>query len=106
METEMPLMLLFVSNGTEQGSVMTDTKQMVDLALDDIEQNRMLPKEFEGKDIPIFTIRLNVPHVPSERKPTTTKGYREESIPLQSSKRRYQLLQVSLGSRAQDACQH
>ena len=54
---------------------MADTKQMLDLALDDIEQNGMLPKEFECKDIPLFTICLNVPRAPSERKPTTNKGY-------------------------------
>ena len=75
MDTETPLMLLFVCNGTEQASVMTDTKQLLDLALDDIKQNGMLPKEFKGKDIPVFTIHVNMPRVPSERKPTTTKGY-------------------------------
>jgi hypothetical protein len=76
MDTETPLMLLFVCNGTEQASVMTDTKQMLDLALDDIKRNGMLPEEFEGKDIFVFTIHLNVPRVPSsERKPTNNKGY-------------------------------
>ena len=75
MDMETPLMLLFVCNDTEQASVMADTKQMLDLALDDIEQNGMLPKEFECKDIPLFTICLNVPRAPSERKPTTNKGY-------------------------------
>ena len=75
MDTETPLMLLFVCNGTEQASVMADTKQMLDLALDDIERNGMLPEEFEGKDIPLFTLRLNVHRVPSKRKSTTNKGY-------------------------------
>ena len=75
MEMEMPLMLLFVCNGTEQASMIVDTKQMLDLALDDIERNGMLLEELEGKDIPFFTLRLNVPCVPSKRKPTTNKGY-------------------------------
>ena len=49
---------------------------MLDLALDDIKRNGMLPEEFEGKDIFVFTIHLNVPHVPSsKRKPTNNKGY-------------------------------
>ncbi len=32
METEMPLMLLFVSNGTDQASIISDTKQILDTA--------------------------------------------------------------------------
>ncbi len=56
METEMPLMLLFVFNGTSQGSILSNTKQMLDLAYNDIEENGMMPEEFEHKDIPHFTL--------------------------------------------------
>jgi hypothetical protein len=56
METETPLMLLFVCNGTNPGSILSDTKQMLDLAYDDIEDIRMMPDEFEHKDIPHFTL--------------------------------------------------
>jgi hypothetical protein len=53
MEMETPLMLLFVCNGMDQASIISDTKQLLDTALDDIKQNGMPPKEFENKDIPI-----------------------------------------------------
>ncbi len=46
LETETPLMLLFVCNGMDQASIVSDTEQMLDTALDDIKQNGMLPKEF------------------------------------------------------------
>jgi hypothetical protein len=36
MEMETPLVLLFVCNGTDQASIVSDTKQMLDTALDDI----------------------------------------------------------------------
>jgi hypothetical protein len=75
METETPLMLLFVCNRTDQFSIVSDTKQMLNTALDNIEQNRMLPKEFEDKDILHFTLRLNVPRLPAETKPSNKKGY-------------------------------
>jgi hypothetical protein len=45
METKTPLMLLFVCNSTNQASIISDTKQMLDIALNNIEQNGMLPKE-------------------------------------------------------------
>jgi hypothetical protein len=68
-------MLLFVCNGTDQASIISDTKQMLDTALDDIKQHGMLPKEFENRDIPHFTIRLNVPRLPAETKSSKNKGY-------------------------------
>jgi hypothetical protein len=37
METETPMMLLFVSNGMEHSSISTDMKQLLDLAYDNIE---------------------------------------------------------------------
>ncbi len=48
METETPLMLFFVCNSTDQASIISDTKQMLDIELDNIEQNGMLPKEYEN----------------------------------------------------------
>jgi hypothetical protein len=36
METETLLMLLFVCNGTDHSSILSDTRQMLDLAYDDI----------------------------------------------------------------------
>jgi hypothetical protein len=75
METETPLMLLFVCNGMDQASIISNTKQMLDTALDNIKQNGMLPEEFENRDIPHFTLRLNVPRLPAETKLTNNKGY-------------------------------
>ncbi len=49
METETPLMLLFVCNGTDHSSIISDTRQMLDLAYDDIETNGMMPEEFDNK---------------------------------------------------------
>jgi hypothetical protein len=71
METETPLMLLFVCNCTDQASIISDTKQMLDTALDNIKQSGMLPEEFKNR----FTLRLNVPHLPAETKLTNNKGY-------------------------------
>ncbi len=68
-------MLLFVCNGTNQASIILDTRQMLNTALDNIEQNRMLPEEFENKDIPHFTLRLNVPRLPAKMKLSNNKGY-------------------------------
>ena len=69
-------MLLFVCNGTDQGSIISDTKHMLDSALDDIEDHGMLPQEFENKDIPHFTLRLNVPRLPAtgDNKSSFSKG--------------------------------
>jgi hypothetical protein len=75
METETPLMLLFVCNGTDEASIILDTRQMLDTALDDIEQNGMLPEEFKNKDTPHFILCLNVPHLPAETKLSNNKKY-------------------------------
>ncbi len=75
METETPLRLLFICNGTEQGSIISKTKQMLDSVLDNIKQNGMLPVEFKNKDTPHFTICLNAPRLPAETKPSNNKGY-------------------------------
>jgi hypothetical protein len=71
----MPLMLLFVCNGMDQVSIISDMKQMLDTALDDIKQNGMLPEEFKNRDIPHFILRLNMPPLPAKTKLTNYKGY-------------------------------
>ena len=75
METEMPLMLLFVCNGTDHSSILSDTRQMLDLAYDDIETNGMMPEEFENKDILEFSLRVNVPRMPCDGKKTDNKAF-------------------------------
>ncbi len=75
METETPLMLLFMCNGTDQASIISDTKQMLNTMLDDIEQNGMLPEEFKKRDILHFTLCLNVPRLPTKTKLMNNKGY-------------------------------
>jgi hypothetical protein len=75
METETQLMLLFVCNGTNQGSILSDTRQMLDLAYKDIKQNGMMPEEYENKDIPHFTLHLNVPRLPANTKQNANKSY-------------------------------
>ncbi len=61
METEMPMMLLFVSNGTDNGSIMLDMRQLLELAYDDIKMGCMLPEEYEDRDMPAFSLKLNIP---------------------------------------------
>ncbi len=61
METETSMMLLFVSNGTDPQSVASDVTQMLETAYDSIEMNGMMPEEFEYKEIPKFTLKLNAP---------------------------------------------
>jgi hypothetical protein len=56
METKTPVMLLFVCNGMDITSILLDTKQMLELAYKDIEENGTMPEEFEDKEIPHFTL--------------------------------------------------
>jgi hypothetical protein len=44
METEMLVMLLFVCKGTDHSSILSNTRQTLDLAYDDIESNGMMPE--------------------------------------------------------------
>jgi hypothetical protein len=74
-ETETPLMLVFVCNRTDQASIISDTKQMLDTMLDNIKQNGMLPEEFENMDIPHFTLHLNMHCLPANTKLLNNKGY-------------------------------
>jgi hypothetical protein len=59
METETPVMLLFVCNGTDQGNIKANTRQMLETALDDIKLNEMVPEEFKNRDIPYFMLKLS-----------------------------------------------
>ncbi len=68
METETLMMLLFVSNGTEPQIVASDITQMLETAYDSIETDGMMPEEFEYKEIPKFTLKLNMPRLPSQTK--------------------------------------
>ncbi len=68
METETLMMLLFVSNGTDPKSITNDITQMLDTAFDYVDQKGMMPEEFEFKEIPKFTLKLNAPHLPSQTK--------------------------------------
>jgi hypothetical protein len=68
-------MLLFVCNRTNQGSILSDTRQMLDLVYKDIEQNGMMPEEYENKDIPYFNLRLNVPCLPADTRQIANKSY-------------------------------
>ncbi len=74
-ETETHVMLLFVCNGTDPSSILSNTRQMLDLAYDNIETNGMMPEEFKNKDIPEFSLRVNVPRMPSNGKKTNSKVF-------------------------------
>ena len=52
METETPMMLLFVSNGTDYSSMSADLKQVLELAYDDIETELMMPEELRTGTCP------------------------------------------------------
>jgi hypothetical protein len=43
MEAKTPMMLLFVCNGTDQSSISTDTRQILDIAYQDIDEDSMMP---------------------------------------------------------------
>ncbi len=61
METETPIMLLFISNSTDPQSFQHDITQMIDTALDNIDSKGMMPEEFKNKELPPFTLKLNAP---------------------------------------------
>ncbi len=66
METETPMMLLFVSNGTDPKSITNNITQMLDTAFDNLDQEGMMPEEFKYREIPKFTLKLNAPRLPSQ----------------------------------------
>ncbi len=47
METETPMMLLFVNNGSGPQSISSDLDQMLQMAYEIIEINSMMPEEFK-----------------------------------------------------------
>ncbi len=75
---------------------------MLDLAYDNIETTGMMPEEFKNKDIPEFSLRVNVPRMLSVGKRTNNKVFDhynnqgKKSFPLRSCKRGCSLLQVPL----------
>ncbi len=75
METETPMMLLFVCNGTDQGSVTMDIKQMLEIAHEDIEVDGMMPEEIKNRDIPVFALKLNIPQLPEKKSAQDSKTY-------------------------------
>ena len=52
---------------------------MLDLAYDDIKINGMMPEKFDNKDIPEFTVQVNVPRLPSNGKKTNNKAFNNYS---------------------------
>ena len=75
METETPMMLLFVCNGTDQTSVISDLRQMLDMAYYNIDKEGMMPEQFENKDLPKFALRLNAPRLPEKKSEKDNKAY-------------------------------
>jgi hypothetical protein len=74
METETLMMLLFVSNITEHSSISADLKQLLELAYNDIDTEGMMPEEYKNKDIPVISLKINVPRLP-EKKKHNNKAY-------------------------------
>ena len=52
METETPIMLLFVSNGTDHSSISADMRQILDIAYQDLDEESMMPEQYENRGIP------------------------------------------------------
>jgi hypothetical protein len=67
-ETETPMMLLFVSKGTDPQSVASDITQKLETAYDSIEMDGMMPEEFKYKEILKFTLKLNAPRLALQTK--------------------------------------
>ena len=74
METETPMILLFVCNGTDHSSITTDTRQILDIAYQDIDDECMMPEQYEHWDIPTFS-RLNIPRLPEKKSTKDNKAY-------------------------------
>ncbi len=75
METETPMMLLFVCNGTDQSSIATNLRHMLDIAYKDINEEGMMPEQYENRDLPKFALRLNVPCLPKKKSAKDNKAY-------------------------------
>jgi hypothetical protein len=68
MEMETPMMLLFLSNGTDNSSITSDMKQLLELAYNDIKTDCMMPEGYKNRDIPAFSPKLNIPRLPEKKK--------------------------------------
>jgi hypothetical protein len=66
METETPMMLLFVCNGTDHSSISTDILQILDITYQHIDEECMMPEQYENRDLPKFALRLNVLRLPEK----------------------------------------
>jgi hypothetical protein len=75
METETPMMLLFVCNVTDHLSITKDIRQILDIAYHDIDDECMMPEQYEHRDIPKFSLRLNVPWLPEKKSTKDNKAY-------------------------------
>jgi hypothetical protein len=75
METETPMMLLFVCNGTDQSSIATNLRHMLDIAYEDIDEEGMMPEQYKNRDLPKFALRLNVPRLPEKKSAKDNKAY-------------------------------
>jgi hypothetical protein len=75
METETPMMLLFLCNGTDHSSISTDIRQILDLAYKDINTEGMLPEQYKFRDLPKFALRLIVPRLPEKKSAKDNKSY-------------------------------
>ncbi len=68
-------MLMFVCNGTDQGSITMDTKQMIEIAYEGIDVEGMMPEEFKNWDIPEFALKLNARRFPEKKLAQDNKAY-------------------------------
>ncbi len=78
METETPMMFLFISNRTEHSSISTDLRQLLELAYNNIESELMMPEEYENRDMPTFSLKLNVPRLPKKEDNKAYDHFREQ----------------------------
>jgi hypothetical protein len=70
METEIPMLLLFVSNSTNPLCITSDITQILETAYNNSEMDGMMPEEFDYMEILNITLKLNVPRLPSHTKQT------------------------------------
>ncbi len=69
-------MLLFVCNGTNQGSITIDMmKQMLEIAHENINAEGMMPKEYKNRDIHVFSLRLNIPCLHEKKSAQDNRAY-------------------------------
>jgi hypothetical protein len=75
METETPMMLLFACNSTDHSSISTDIRQILDIAYQDIDEECMMPEQYENRDLLKFTLRLNVLRLVEKKSVKDNKSY-------------------------------